>query len=311
VQRVCKDQRLGLRMSDIRRHEEVERVRIGRMHRDKGVVGMKRTLPATLDAEQKKVVKAVTAQVHAAALNTDAIDRAACRAVIEKAYAAMGLPAPTVRFFDSPQASMRHLRELASGGMGEPAPLAADFSQFTGDMDELQGLLASMASVQPRGLAEWGEEVELPAGDLEREVIQPFTWEAGWEGLAGAVDKELGRLIHFEHAVTEALEASLQDGRQEWLLYSGGAAHLWGGAEALGRAQALVALGMLDAEPPALALGGEVLRSCGWVNAFEKLCLVSERPASLSLQGHARDRQGLQAHVTWRDGESSTYTYRD
>ncbi len=272
---------------------------------------MKRTLPAKLDAAQKKTIKAVAAEVHAAALSTDAIDRDACQALIVKAYAAIGLPAPTVRFFDSPQASMHHLRALASDGTGEAAPLAADFSQFTGGMEELQGLLASMASVQPRGLAEWGEEVELPAGDLEREVIQPFTWEAGWESFSTAVDKELGKLIHFEHAVTEALEASLPDGRLEWLLYSGGAAHLWGGAEALGRTQALVALGMLDVEPPAQAVGGELLRSCGWLNAFEKLCVVSERPASLSQQGSARDRQGLQTRVTWRDGEVSEYIYRD
>ncbi len=272
---------------------------------------MKRTLPAKLDAAQKKIIKAVAAEIQAAALNTDAIEREACQALVVKAYAAIGLPAPTVRFFDSPQASMRHLRGLASDGADEPAPLAADFSQFSGDMEELQGLLASMASVQPRGLGEWGEEVALPADDLEREVIQPFTWQAGWDGLSNAVDKELGTLVHLGHAVTDALEASLQDGRLEWLLYSGGEAHLWSSAEALARAQSLVALGMLDEAPPALAVGGELLRSCGWLNAFEKLCLVSERPATLSQQGRARDRQGLQTRVTWRDGEVSEYIYRD
>lgn len=269
-------------------------------------------LPAALDAQQKKVLKGVTRQIQDAALNTEPMDRAFCQQAIERSYAHQGLASPTVLFLSSPQAIMRHLLGTASEaveGTGQPS---VDFSQLLGAEDDLQTLvLKSMGSAQPRALAGWGSEVSLPAHDLESDVILPFTWHPGWERFSQAVDQGVGNLIHFEHAITEALEAMVGDENDEWLIYSGGMNNLWGSAEALGRAQALFELGLLSEAPPALLLGNDVLRNCGWVNAFEKLCLVSDRPELLEQTGATRGPQGLQTRVVWRDGEVSQYTYQD
>lgn len=274
----------------------------------------KKQLPPVLGAEHKAVIKAVSGQIQNEALCVAPMDRALCQEAIARCYEYLGLKCPEILFFSSPQAILKHLLRMAPASTTVSGQdfTSMDFSQLLGSEDELQRLLLnSIQSAQPRALGDWGSEVSLPAHDLEGDVIMPFAWQAGWEKLAGAVDNGVGNLIHFQHAVTDALEAAIQDESQEWVLYSGGMSNLWGSAEALGRAQALLAIGMLEAAPPALVLGGDVLRSCGWINAFEKLCLVSDRPASLEQTGRARSAEGLRSRVEWRDGEVNEYLYHD
>lgn len=274
----------------------------------------KKQLPPSLGAEQKAEIKAVSGQIQDAALGVAPMDRALCAEAIARCYEHLGLERPEILFFSSPHAILKHLLQMAptSTTVSGQDFSSMDFSQLLGNEEELQNmLLNSIQSAQPRALGDWGSEVSLPAHDLESDVVMPFAWQAGWEKFSDAVDKGVGNLIHFQHAVTDALEAAVQDESQEWVLYSGGMNNLWGSAEALGRAQALLAIGMLESAPPALVLGGNVLRSCGWINAFEKLCLVSDRPASLQQTGRARSAEGLRTRVEWRDGEVNEYLYHD
>lgn len=96
-----------------------------------------------------------------------------------------------------------------------------------------------------------------------------------------------------------------------WSIYSSGPATLWGAAESFARVQALAALDGLDIPAPELALGQAVLTSYGWVNAFKKACLVSDRPQAVHQEGRPRDADGLRTRVIWRDGQVGETVYQD
>ncbi|MDR2220640.1 MAG: hypothetical protein LBE24_08700 [Methylobacillus sp.] len=282
------------------------------------------SLPEKLSTAQRKQIAAAADEIIAAAMNTEPMDKSACRKAIERAYAYLHLPMPELRFFDSPMAAMAEMQKLVPSHSEEPVmPLNLEaIMEKTGlsmqavlqNENNAMGNLVfdAIASAQPRDLSGWGYEEDLSFHGHINEVTFPLAWQSGWEPFAKAVDKHVGRLIHFEHAVTDALEAAVQRRDQEWLLYSGGSANPWGAAEQFARAQALVALGLVNiAALPALTLGRAVLESCGWVNAFRKLCLVCDRPAALSQEGNTRNAEGLRTRVIWRDGQECVQVWTD
>jgi hypothetical protein len=279
-----------------------------------------RSLPEKLSNAQRKQIYAVADDISAAALNTEPMDQAECREAIEHAYAYLELPTPELRFFESPIAAMAEMKKLAPSLSPTPATLLTlpaimeELEATQGNQDNFWESLVfnEIASTQPRDLSHWGSEVDLPGNDLGREMLfLASAWQSGWDSFAGAVDKRVGRLIHYEHAVTDALEAIVDHQDQEWLLYSSGAMNIWRCADSLVQIRALVTLGVLDAAPPTLTLGRAVLESCGWINAFEKLCLICDRPKSLSQEGRPRDAEGLRTRVTWRDGQMCEQVWTD
>lgn len=136
-------------------------------------------------------------------------------------------------------------------------------------------------------------------------------YQPGWRSFADLIDKRLGPLTHYQHATFAALEASVDHRDYVRLIYYSGAAKLWAAAERFARVQALAALDGLDMPAPELALGQAVLTGCGWVNAFKRACLVSDRPQSLHQEGRPRDAGGLRSRVTWRDGQVGETVYQD
>ena len=227
-------------------------------------------LAQKLDSEQRKRASAAADGIAAAALCTAPIDRAACRDAVDRAYASLALPPPAVHFFDSP--------------------------------------LAAMAAMQ--GMAGLGREVDVSFNDELNRATDAIVRLAGWPSLSRLVDTRLGPLVHYAHACDDALEARVPPADHMRLLYWSGSACLWRFAQQYARVQALVDLGELPAAPAGLQLGRTLLAGCGWVNAFDKTCLVSERPQALDQEGRPRDPDGLRSRVTWRDGLTSEHVHR-
>jgi hypothetical protein len=263
-----------------------------------------------LTTAQRKLVAAAADDMAAAALNTAPMDRTACQAAIQRAYTHLRLAAPEVLFFDSPAAA---LRELQRWMPRSPSHIEPPHQRPMQDVmaNPTAWVAEQVGAAQPRPLQDWGAEVDLSFSTELNRATDSAPYQPGWRAFANLIDKRLGPLIHCQHAANAALEALVDHRDHVWLLYSSGPANLWGAAEGFARTQALASLDALDIPAPELALGLAVLSGCGWVNAFEKVCLVCDRPQALHQEGRPRDADGLRTRVIWRDGQVCEFVYQD
>ncbi|RUL69002.1 hypothetical protein [Dyella choica] len=262
-------------------------------------------LARKLTPGQRKLVAAVADDMVVAALNSAPMDRAACQEAIQRAYTHLGLALPKVMFFDSPIAAMREMLRRTPGT--EPPPQRSMQEDMA---DPAASVLDQAGAALPRWLPDWGAEVDLSFNTELNRATDSAPYQPGWPSFSNLIDKRLGHLIHHKHAVDTALEAMVDRHVHFRLLYYSGPASLWGAAEDFARAQALAALDALDTPAPELALGQAVLAGCGWVNAFEKVCLVSDRPQTLNQEGRPQDADGIRTRVTWRDGQVCESVYQ-
>jgi hypothetical protein len=204
---------------------------------------------------------------------------------------------------------MTALQERTSVSSREKAPSTSEPLSNT-DRASLGSIVLNMISAAlPRSGHAFGSEVDLSFHDeLNRSMDE--TWRLPiWRSLSNTVDRKLGDVIHYAHAVTNSLEGMVTYREHQWLIYSGGSASIWNGAEGFARVRALSETGVIRNLPDGYTLGLEVLQNCGWLNAFEKLCVVCDRPIELSQSGSAKDPEGLCTRVTWRDGKTCSYTF--
>jgi len=262
-----------------------------------------------LTAPQNKIVTEIGKDIVKACLSTSPIDRGTCLDAIGRAYAHLGLGLPEIVFVDSPIQAIARLQERSPVSSRDKASSMSE-PLSRKDHANLGSLVLNMisAALPRRGLA-FGDEVDLSFHDeLNRSMDE--TWRLPiWRALSNAVDKKLGDVIHYAHAVTSSLEEAVTYQEHKWLIYSGGSASVWNGAEGFTRVRALFEIGVIKNLPDGYALGLEVLRSCGWLNAFEKLCVVCDRPIEMSQSGSEKDPAGLRTRVTWRDGKTCSYTF--
>jgi hypothetical protein len=231
--------------------------------------------------------------------STTPINRAACADAIGAAYDHMGFKPPEIMFFDSPMQAFAELQKRA------PLPSLEKFQPdkplTEKDLPDLGNIVMGMLSAaQPREVSALGDEEDLMFTHEMNNAMNPSL--PIWEPLVKLVDKQLGDVIHYKHAVDDALEKSITYREHEWLLYSSGQASIWYGAEWFARVQALFSIGLIEALPKEHALGLAVLRNCGWVNSFERLCVVSDRPSAMSQSGRESAPGGLRTQIIWRDG---------
>lgn len=265
--------------------------------------------PARLTAQQNRLASEASKNILAAATSTAPIDRAICIDAVGCAYEYLGLKPPEIVFVDNPIQAIVELQRrvpLHSREKSRPMsePLTAD------DLSNLGALVMEMMSAaRPRNVSSFGSEVDLTFNDELNRAMEA-SWQLPiWTPLSRLVDRELGDVIHYMHAVDHSLEELVTYREHKWLLYSGGMASLWYGAEGFARVQALFDIGVIAALPKGHTHGLAALQSCGWVNAFEKLCLVSDRPGAISQLGRASDPEGLRTEVTWRDGTTCWSVY--
>lgn len=262
-----------------------------------------------LTAQQNKIVTEASKDIVTACLSTTPIDRSTCIDAVGRAYEYLDLGPPEVLFVDSPMQAMTPLQERTPVASREKALSTSEPLSNT-DRASLGSIVLNMISAAlPRRGHAFGSEVDLSFHDeLNRSMDE--TWRLPiWRGLSNTVDRKLGDVIHYAHAVTSSLEKMVTYREHSWLIYSGGSASIWNGAEGFTRVRALFETGVIKNLPSGYELGLEVLRSCGWLNAFEKLCVVCDRPIEMSQSGSAKDPDGLRTRVGWRDGKTCTYTF--
>jgi len=262
-----------------------------------------------LTAQQNRFATEAAKHIVAAANSTAPMDRNVCIDVIDRAYAYLGLKSPEIVFFDSPMQAIADLKQRVPLPSKEASrSMSAPLTDH--DLSNLGAIvLDMMRAAQPRRVSALGNEVDLMFNDELNRAIEPTLLAPIWQPLSRHIDKKLGDVIHYKHAVDNALEALVTYREHQWLLYSGGMASLWYGAEGFTRVQALFDIGLIDALPKGHGHGLAVLQSCGWVNAFEALCLVSDRPAAIAQSGRASDPDGLRTQVTWRDGVTCQFVF--
>lgn len=270
-------------------------------------------LPSKLSAAQRQQVQAVADAIVAQAMRTDAVDRAATEQAIANAYALLGLPAPQVQWHASPAAAMRALQRLA-GDAGDPAkaPMAPPMPA----MEELMRnpapwVFETFAAARHQDCPALGDEVDLSFNQELNQVLFAAAMQPGWGSVSDTIDRRLSHLIFFAHAVSDQLEAHMSPAVPDWLLSSGAHTSLWNAAEDLARVQALAAIGALPEAPVEARAAHAVLTGCGWVHAYEKVCMVCERPSTLTQRGRASDRDGVHTEVHWPDGAHGSYHYAD
>jgi len=201
---------------------------------------------------------------------------------------------------------------LATAPIGREACRAALHRAYAGrglaapEVRFVDSPMAAMRELQSSGP---GREVEISFNDALNQATAELPRQPGWATITRLVDARLGHVAHYAHAVADALEAQVGPTNTR-LLYWSGAECLWRSAEQLARVQVLATLGALQPAPPGLALGLSALSNCGWINAFEGLCLVSERPLALEQHGRPRGPEGLLSRATWRDGLTTEAVHR-
>lgn len=262
-----------------------------------------------LSPQQNKLITEVAKNILTSATSTAPIDRAICIDAIGSAYDYLGLKHPEIVFFDSPIQALAELQKRVPLPSQEKSRSSSE-PLTNNDLSNLGAIvLEMMSAAQPRHVSALGDEVSLTFND-ELNSAMDQSWRLPiWNPLSKLVDKRLGNVIHYMHAVNNSLEERVTYREHKWLLYSGGMASIWYGAEGFTRVQALYEMDAIPALPKGHVLGLAALQSCGWVNAFEKLCLVSDRPSAISQSGRASDPEGIITNVTWRDGQTCQNVY--
>jgi len=271
---------------------------------------MAKSTRAQLTAEQRSTAKRVTNTLLAASMSTVSIDRSVCSEAIIRAYKHLGLGAPTIVFVESPIEAIAYLQKQAPSTTQEKSRPRND-PLTDAEMADLGSLVANMMrNAQPRLVPSLGEEVDLTFNDEMNRAMDEVELNPFARLLFNRVDNNLGDLIQYHHAVSETLDAIIFND-QKWLLYSGGVASLWDAAESFARVQALHETGLIDRLPIELEIGSAALQSCGWVNAFEKVCVVSNRPSELHQTGKPSAEEGLRTKIDWRNGQTCETVFED
>lgn len=259
----------------------------------------------TLD--QRAKVDAVALQMREEAHCTSPIDREQCKKAVHAAYKYLELAVPSILFVESPVEAFKILKERTGEIVPDASPAARS---ILGSIGLPEDILEMMMSAQPRNTEALGEEVDLTLNHEQNRAMDRGRKTVSWEPLSVRIWKHLAFLNHFAHAVDNTLAEQVAGANHRWLVYSGGAASIWEAAEPLVRVRAMYELGALDSIPKALEVTSAVVKACGWVNAFEKLCIISERPAELR-QIRESGRSGkVTTFVRWRDGEECELVYQ-
>jgi hypothetical protein len=262
-----------------------------------------------LSLQQNKVIAEGAKSILTAATSTTPIDNAVCIDAISSAYSYLGLNPPEIMFFSNPIRAMAELQRRMPLPSEEKSPTTSR-PLTNNDHANLGAIVFEMISAaQPRIVSALGQEVDLTFNDELNRAIESSCALSIWNPLSKLVDRQLGNVIHYMHAVNNLLEDLVTHREHKWLLYSGGIASIWYGAEGFARVQALHDIGASEALPQGHDHGSSALQSCGWVKAFEKLCLVSDRPGALTQSGRVSDPDGVVTQLAWRDGQTCKSTY--
>lgn len=237
-----------------------------------------------------------------AALNTAPMDRGEVQAALEQAYRLAEVPMPPVLFVSSPQQAIDLLVAQGPKHKKRPAPTFDVQAALASQSDALRQVLAMSLSAQNPIWDKLGDEVDLRFNPenfsqlmASRALLCLSAQTPDWfpEDLA---------VLQFNHAVEEVLEARYVHQHDNWLLYSGGSASLWGAAGEFAQMELMIAAGELPEPTATYAAGRRLLSACGWLFALEKLCVICDRPAALSHPKLTPDGPRDAVVVTWRDG---------
>lgn len=230
-------------------------------------------LKAEITPDEMQTIDATNAPMLNAALCTDPIEAAVSFAAINAVYAARNLPSPEYVLCSSPLDAMRKIEAEAP--------------------DEEQGKTVL------------GEAVDMVFHGETFEVYQRTASESRWtHKMERRVERALFPVMQLSHAVDEALETAFSDKPVYWVNYAGANWSLWDSAMDLAQDEAAVSLGVKN---PAYfsqerALGGAALKTCGGVYAFERKCLVYDRPVSIAHPKLVKDAAPGVVALRWRDG---------
>ena len=247
-------------------------------------------------AMEAEVLDRICSAIERRAYATNAVDRSSCKADITSAYEYMGLPAPEIVFFDSPIQCMGYLQEMWAG---ENSASTEDQRIEEISWDSLLAPQTGAADPKDVDITFHGEYIEA----LE------VSYNVGLRNrVLKGVEKRIGKVLEFEHAITKSLEGIATSGGRIYDLYSSGMASYWGKAESFGILQSLVELKALERIPPGCLIAESVLMNCGWIFSMEQVCLVSERPLSIT-QSISKGAKDPLSKIVWRDQEICTYKY--
>lgn len=257
--------------------------------------------------EQRTKIDAVALQMREDAHRISPIDREECKKAVHAAYKYLDLAVPSILFVDSPLEAFIILKKRAGEIVPDASPAATAILGSIGLPDDI---LEIMMSAQPRNTEALGEEVDLTLNHEQNRAMDQGGKTVSLEPFSARIWKHLAFINHFAHAVDNTLAEQVAGANYRWLVYSGGAASIWEAAESLVRVRAMYELGAFDSLPKALEVTSAVVKACGWVNAFEKLCIISERPAELRQIRESGRAGKVTTFIKWRDGQACELVYQ-
>lgn len=216
------------------------------------------------------------------ALSTERIDFNTAREAVLIAYAALGKPTPAVIFCDSPQAVARALTQLLKQSMSREMSWLVDSYSPDQRRTHLQQLLGASLNRQLEEQIHWSLKPQIEAQLTSQ--VQARLAGAAW-------------LQSYEQPLWEQLQADakLQDyWRDCFRLESWMRDAVWFDL-------AISVLGCTHDRNKWLAFQ-RLSEACGWLFAYEKVCLVCDRPTSLWFNDAAQlHAEGLPA-IEFIDG---------
>jgi hypothetical protein len=252
--------------------------------------------PPTATPREKKTIAAVCRALRSESERTDPIDVQACTAAASAAYREVGLSVPEIQYCASPSDALHRLQRLGP----EPEPEADG---------QPRSLLWRMAAALPRVWPQVGAEVDLSFHPEVLHALEPFNWEPGWwDTIEKHACQKTLEVLRLAHTVNDALEQQVTREQDAWLLYTKGASSLWAEAPEYAMLEALIALERIPAPPKEFGVAKRLLSSCGWLYAFERVCLVCDRPMQIDRLNSTPARRGKTIRILWRDGAEYTYT---
>lgn len=209
----------------------------------------------------------------AIALSTQRIDPQKAALAIEAVYSAIGLPEPTIQFFDSPYAALQKPPSLLGSFMGSL----------------LRGKIEKHLEIQPG--SQLGSLVE---NNLEIEAIDQLKRYL-WTPLTKQLGSQLGNSLwkQLRNQLTSQNDNCIQP--ELWAVYASAFDYC---------------ISVLNCEysPNKWEALQSVAKECGWIFPWKKTCFVCDRPSKLNFDNERRLHAEAAPAIQFNDG-FSVYAY--
>ncbi len=226
-----------------------------------------------LTTEQVFLIREYRDKWREIAISTDRIDRQKAALAIEAVYSAIGLPEPTIQFFDSPYAALQ-----------KPPSL---LGSFLGGL--LRGKIEKQLEIPPG--SQLGSLVEK---NLEIEAIEQLKRYL-WTSIANQLGFQLGNSLwkQLRKELTSQNDNCIQP--ELWAVYASAFDYC---------------ISVLNCEysPQKWQALQSVVKECGWIFPWKKTCFVCDRPSKLSFDNERRLHGEGTPAIQFTDG-FSVYAY--